>query len=75
MYIVMLVDALVELDIADIDGILCPALLGCQAMQTLGINLNLSDGTWAAMACNITSRPLERSWSGQPVLSLASGPS
>ena len=75
MYIVMLGDALVELDIAEIDGILCPALLGCQAMQTLGINLNLSDGTWAALACNITSRPLERSWSGQPVLSLWSGAS
>ena len=75
MYIVMLGDALVELDIAEIDGILCPALLGCQAMQTLGINLNLSDGTWAALACNITSRPLARWWSGQPVLSLASGPS
>ena len=75
MYLVMLGDALVELDIAEIDGIPCPALLGCQAMQTLGINLNPSDGTWAALACNITSRPLERSWSGQPVLSLWSGAS
>ena len=74
-YCVMLGDALVQLDIAEIDGIPCPALLGVQAMKSLGINLSLSDGTWAALACNITSRPLERSWSGQPVLSLGSGAS
>ena len=74
-YCVMLGDALVQLDIAEIDGIPCPALLGVQAMESLGINLNLSTRTWDALACNIRRRPLERSWSGQPILSLWSGAS
>ena len=74
-YCVMIGDALVQLDIAEIDAIPCPALLGCQAMKSLGINLTFSTHTFDALACNIHERPLMTSWSGQPVLQLRSGAS
>ena len=74
-YCVMFGDALVQLDIAEIYGSPCPALLGVQAMESLGINLNLSTHTFDALACNIHGRPLVRSWSDQPVLPLRSGAS